>query len=331
MDRLAAEFADELNNLGVRVANLERNADMVKWTGEARFIVKEDHEEHGKDSTTNRLELRFFPTAEINDNWKLKARITSRVNLKADDADAYGVMLNYVYAEGNYGNATVKLGKQDFFSTVDEGMVIDDFFSGARVTFGKNLKVNLEAGRWNLAHPGTPISYVDNSTDSTANYQGIDLYGQTGKLFAGASYKHLGSNDFAQLSRYGTSDDAGIWSVGARYTFDKNFSLFGAYANNAKADDYDRAAALQLDYKGANRANAGSWGMYLAYRYLGQNVALASTYDAIRWNKNVKGWEIGADYVLAKNITLNGKYFMGEDIYNGNSSKVFWTRLRYQF
>ena len=36
IDKLAAEFSDELNNLGVRVSNLERNADKVKWTGEAR-------------------------------------------------------------------------------------------------------------------------------------------------------------------------------------------------------------------------------------------------------------------------------------------------------
>ena len=31
IDKLAAEFADELNNLGVRVSNLEKHADMVKW------------------------------------------------------------------------------------------------------------------------------------------------------------------------------------------------------------------------------------------------------------------------------------------------------------
>ena len=34
IDKLAAEFSDELSNLGVRVANLERNADKVKWTGD---------------------------------------------------------------------------------------------------------------------------------------------------------------------------------------------------------------------------------------------------------------------------------------------------------
>ena len=37
VDKLAAEFAAELNNLGVRVANLERNADMVKWNGTAEY------------------------------------------------------------------------------------------------------------------------------------------------------------------------------------------------------------------------------------------------------------------------------------------------------
>ena len=35
-DKLAAEFADELDNLGVRVANLEKKADNVKITGEIR-------------------------------------------------------------------------------------------------------------------------------------------------------------------------------------------------------------------------------------------------------------------------------------------------------
>ena len=32
IDKLAAEFAEELNNLGVRVANLEKNADNVHWS-----------------------------------------------------------------------------------------------------------------------------------------------------------------------------------------------------------------------------------------------------------------------------------------------------------
>ena len=37
VDRLAAEFAGELESLGVRVANLEKKADSVRITGQIRY------------------------------------------------------------------------------------------------------------------------------------------------------------------------------------------------------------------------------------------------------------------------------------------------------
>ena len=37
VDKLAAEFADELDTLGVRVTKLEKGADAVKITGEVRY------------------------------------------------------------------------------------------------------------------------------------------------------------------------------------------------------------------------------------------------------------------------------------------------------
>lgn len=37
VDKLAAEFAEELDNLGVRVADLEKKSDNVKWGGELRY------------------------------------------------------------------------------------------------------------------------------------------------------------------------------------------------------------------------------------------------------------------------------------------------------
>ncbi len=46
IDKLSAEFGDELNHLGVRVSNLERNADKVKFDG--FFRMRQEH--YGKDS-----------------------------------------------------------------------------------------------------------------------------------------------------------------------------------------------------------------------------------------------------------------------------------------
>lgn len=48
-----------------------------------------------------------------------------------------------------------------------------------------------------------------------------------------------------------TEDNANIWSVGAGYNFDGNWDLFGAYANNTSADNYETAHTVQLKYKGA--------------------------------------------------------------------------------
>ena len=41
VDKLAAEFADELDSLGVRVANLEKKSDNVKITGQIRASYKD--------------------------------------------------------------------------------------------------------------------------------------------------------------------------------------------------------------------------------------------------------------------------------------------------
>ena len=54
VDKLAAEFADELDSLGVRVANLEKKADNVKITGQVRASYKDVD----GDSNSNKIGLR---------------------------------------------------------------------------------------------------------------------------------------------------------------------------------------------------------------------------------------------------------------------------------
>ena len=143
-----------------------------------------------------------------------------------------------VWAEGDYKNFQVKLGKLPFFSTETAGMLFDDQFSGAQVTFGKNLKATLEAGRWNLdsANKQSNLNHATGQMgDNAANYQGIGLNGTAGKLYGGAAYRHFNSNVFKQTTGFEkNTDEANIWSVGAGYTFDKNWNLYGAYAKNEK-------------------------------------------------------------------------------------------------
>ena len=80
IDRLAAEFSEELNNLGVRVANLEDRIDNVKWTGELRYTYERTSGDfldkyEGGTKTNNELLFRLEPEATVNDHWKVKARL----------------------------------------------------------------------------------------------------------------------------------------------------------------------------------------------------------------------------------------------------------------
>ena len=125
------------------------------------------------------------------------------------------------------------------------------------------------------------------------------------------------------------SDDAQIWSANLGYNFDKNVALTGKYAENAKADNYKKAGTVELDYKGAQAANRGSWGIYTAYRHLGQNVAFDPSYDGA-W-AGTKGWEIGTNYTVAKNTIASLKYFNGEKLDSGKDASKLFGRVEFQF
>ena len=88
IDKLAAEFSDELNNLGVRVSNLERNADMVKWNGKAEYTYY-SHRNKDKNTKTNddQLLFRLEPSAEVNSHWHVNARLDASTDLAKDSAD----------------------------------------------------------------------------------------------------------------------------------------------------------------------------------------------------------------------------------------------------
>ena len=190
LDRLAAEFRDELDALGVRVAELEKYADKVVWHGELRYRYKNTRiktEDGGKiKNTRNWILMRFEPTATVNDHWKLKARLDATSDMKDDTSSDF--KLKQAYAQGTYGNFQINVGKLPFYTNVDDGMLIDDEFSGAQIVYGDKFKVALMAGRWS----GT------NDVD-TASYQGGELSYDNDKLYIGAGFHHFRSDYFTLL------------------------------------------------------------------------------------------------------------------------------------
>ena len=333
LEKLAAEFRDELDSLGVRVAELEKHSDMVKWTGELRYrywsIREEQKAGSQKKTNTDQLQLRLFPTAEINDHWNVKARLTASHNMNTDSSG--DVKLTYAYAEGNYKNFKVNIGKMPLYSLVDDGLVVDDFFSGIQVTAGDKFKARVEAGRWNLNNATGGIS-GNLTNDFAANYQGVELsYDDKNRFYGGVAYRHFSSKDFADALGYdkkGKADDANIISVGASYKFGSSVKLAAAYAHNSEADDYNKAYNVQLNYKGANKQK-GSWGAFVAYRYAGSNAALIPTYDVHPYNK--KGIDIGLNWSPFKNTLTQIDYFGGKSLETDQNVKTIFGRVSFFF
>ena len=354
IDKLAAEFSDELNNLGVRVSNLERNADMVKWNGKAEYTYKSLRDKDaGKDgvdaskrkNNSDHLLFRLEPSAEVNSNWHVNARLDASTEMDSDASskDENGnstnedkVDLKRIWAQGNYGNFQVKLGK---FAQIDDDSIFDTTFSGAEVQFGNKVTFTAGAGRQNMdtdSDFNQKFNFKKNdgtvSTDKTANYQYAGLGYADGKFVGGVDYHHLNADSFnyaAKGTKTNVEDNANIWLAKAAYRFDKTNALNGFYANNTSADDFDNAWSAQYSYKGAEAQNKGTWGSWAAYRYLGQNTALFSTFDAILAGQ--KGWEVGANYAPFKNVVATLRYGNGKDLLNDHDIENLFGRVEVFF
>ena len=339
VDKLAAEFAEELNNLGVRVSNLERNADMVKWNGKAEYTYTSAHTKSvagrkDKDNDYNLL-FRLEPSAEVNNHWHVNARLDAQTKLHTDLGDDGNVKLKRVWAQGDYDKFQVKLGK---FASINDDSFADTAFSGAQVSFGKDVKGILGAGRLDL--DGARVNNVGIASrlttphrDHVADYQYVGVEANKGKFDGGLYWHHLNANDF-NYKNHGVTDEANIIGVKAGYKFNKNVGLVGWYTNNHDADTQDQAASLELDYKGAQQENKGTWGAWVAYRHLGDSAIINKTYDVT--DGSYKGWEIGGNYTLLKNVVATLRYGNEKEIvrgYNPRAHKVqnFFGRVEFFF
>ena len=361
VDKLAAEFADELQNLGVRVAALEKKVDNVTWKGQLRYRYHNEWEiDEGTSTryTHSFVTFRLNPTMRINEHWTGNARLEYNSNMNTatntplstppmtltkrhldTDIEYNGARVERIWAEGNYNNLNIKLGKLPYKTIVDEGMMYDYSVAGGQVTFGKKLKATLTAGRIKKFDGEIGIDPDDGDND-TLSYQSVEIYNDRADKWTWGLAWHRVLNAH-ELWDDTNSNKLNIYEVGLGYKFDKNFRLHGAYAwtNDPDFDQPDnedgeinpqpifphskRSWSIELDYKKANPADKGSWGAFVAYRHLGHYSSIAPTYDAIYNGR--RGWELGVDYVFFKNVMGTVKFFRGQkmpDDDNGNNPGV---------
>ena len=330
VDKLAAEFADELDNLGVRVANLEKKADNVKVTGEMRYkyMSKQGDANVDKDgnhnSFENDLRSRIWVTGQINDDWSYTGMLENTQDL-TDNAGNEDTSFQRAYVEGKLGGLNVTAGRYNAFFA--NGNVYDTRADGVEVSYGSKIQLKGFAGK------GTDATWTDSEKKdhdtSFGNYAGAELTGDFNKLGLVAGYvnfKDMYKNSQVAFDRdvYDVKEglDNAIWYVGGSYDFDGNIAVSGMYLKgDASYQDEDASKLLDYDYdddgwtvgltyKGAEASEVGSWGLFANYYDQGLGTYLAHTTDANTFaGTGFKGYGVGANYTFAKNIVGTVAYY----------------------
>ena len=326
VDKLAAEFADELDNLGVRVANLEKKADNVKIAGQIRAHYQDNN--NGK-AAVSKLRTRLFVNGAINDDWSYTGRLQNEQVLTHDNAGNEDTKLNWAFVDGKIGGMAVTAGRQDF--KLHTGSVVDATFDGVKVSYGKDVKLTGYAGK---ASNFTDVSgdrfYA---ADISAKVGVFDVYGTYYKIDAEyGNNTEVKDADGKGTSVYKVADnypalDQDIFVLGVGTKLAKDLSLTAEWLHG-DADDYDGdkdGYTVGLKYRGAKAAKAGSWGLYANYFDQPQVTFVKHTItgytdlpvwgvaygeDEIKdYADGFKGFEVGANYTLAKNIVAGVKYY----------------------
>ena len=394
VDKLAAEFADELDNLGVRVANLEKKADNVKVTGEVRFrYVNQDGamarfkgENDNLDSVVlgNKsnhvadIRSRIWINGMINDDWTYTGMLENTQDL-SDNAGNEDTKFQRAYVDGKLGGMAVRAGRYNL--VIADGNIYDTRADGLELSYGNKLKLKGFAGKATddiTVVPVTITTYDDKvftgDVTNGGKYWGLALEGELAKgLKATAGYtkfKDMGTGFVESLGApsgeipdffYGKTDiDNGIWHAGLSYDIG-HFNLSAMYLKgdlsadkfNVMADgeinkDIDRyldddGYVIGLAYKGAKAEDAGSWGAWAKYYDQGAQTYVAHTTDANTFGMTgFKGFGVGANYTIAKNIVANVAYYNTEsklfkeipsaaDHLDRSKDHRFWTDVTFTF
>ena len=321
-DKLAAEFADELDTLGVRVAKLEKGADAVKINGQIRYRYMGS--DHGND---NAMRTRLWVNGAINEDWTYTAMFQHDNNLD-DDAASEEVKVNRAYLNGKVGGFDVLAGRWD--ECTSTANILDAYVDGVKVWYGDKVRF------YGMAAKAATSCYNDPTFDSGDRIYVVGAETKIGAIDTYVNYFKASNawvagednrkydyaiNDKGQIE--GTDNGQGkdervyetkeIYNIGLGLNVAKNVRLGYEYMWGDK--EYDKAQSkdgyvARLDYKGSN-AEPGSFGIHVQYFDQPINCWLSPTTDANVFSENggYEGWNVGFDYTLAKNILLDVNYY----------------------
>ena len=337
VDKLAAEFADELDNLGVRVAALEKKADNVKITGTIKAsyasydgdkVAKDGQKPAQNTNHASRLRSDLWVKGDINDDWTYSAMFRNQQFFSNDKGNAgeENVAFQRAYVNGRVAGLAVQAGRYNK-ADITGGNIHDNRMDGVQVSYGKDVKLTAGYGK------ATGVDVIAGENKDVAY---AELGAKLGAVDAFAGYYK-----FDNLLK--AADDDAIWTVGLGFDLAKDLKLTGTYlrsdvdavtVDNVKYNDVDKDGyVVAMAYKGAKAAKAGSWGLNASYYDQGAGTVVAHTMDGIYFDEGFKGYSVGANYALAKNIVAGVTYYdlESKEAKGTPDAQTLWSQVVFSF
>ena len=351
INKLADEYADELNNLGVRVSALENRVGNVKLTGDARVrYIHQDSDDQGKGEVKNdnswSYRVRVRANAQVNDRTKVVYGVsTNNVsfadNSTADNSDKNNIFTDRAYVDYNFGgnNWDLKVGRDEYDMGGGRayGFLYGDTFDGAQLKYSNDkFAATAGYGKFKEGVMGGDNGVVDSHEATKTGYG--ELEGFFGGGRAAGSAIGVYYNDFSGNKSFNFDDAWGAYGS-------LNLGKWNALANyekynseNSKADDPEVWVG-KITYNKANFATPKSWDAWVEYLNADNGFAdaagdfIGSTYG---WRNgsllnNVKSWGAGIDYTFAKNAQFQAMQSFASEAKEGSNDPGEETRAQFVF
>ena len=330
INRLADEFSNELNNLGVRVARLEDRVGNVKVTGDMRLRYLGSQKKDGnyvnavgdysKGSQFDaRARIQF--NAKVNDRTDAVVRVTSG-DFEFGDATNGGnatATIDRAYVNHKFGErVSVKAGRFD--QMLGNGLIYDDTFDGVQFNAG-NDKVQFQAAS-GYAVAGA-FDGLTKKSNKTFTYAGLK----------GQLNKHVNLGGFyARRNAHKSSGDALRNMYG--FSTDMNFDKVWVGGEWLKASNVAKSQAWTagVGYGKYKQSKQGTWDVKAQYFNQKENAPIVDSTWNQKYGADSKGWLATVDYALQNNVGLSAYYGFDWKTQNGTDKGDFYRAdLNYKF
>ena len=314
LDKLAGEYADELANLGVRVANLEKKVGNISWSGDARMQYQHALNDDGKakDADVWSGRMRINVEGQVNDQVTVNGRFVNEMDFK--NGDSSSTSMDRINAKWTPNDATyVTIGRQGVALDVtgtfwDEDAVFDGVAAG-----WDNGKVGVEAGYGRFKS-------AENEAEGWSTQDKTEAwYGKlTGHIADAADVSAFYLKN-AQKQDQGAQvgENASAWGAGLSYGIG-DFTVDGDYVKTQNTKGGDAALwTAGLTYGEVDTDKVGSWSLGAHYvkadngsMFLGCTALDMGDQLGYAWNNDadVHFWAAKLGVAVQKNVELDAYY-----------------------